>query len=84
MATSDQPFTVHRFRLALILIVLCFLTGWIAALITDRIGIAPMSFAAQAFGISMILAVVTPTYSLLSRCVRNGRCRWLRSGKSDV
>ncbi len=71
-------YEINKIRLLLLVVVLCLLTGLVAALITQRLNIDPRSFGAQAFGLSLILGVVLPLKMTLERKVRQGGCRWLR------
>ncbi len=67
-----------------VVLVLCVLTGIVAAIITHRVGIDPLSFGAQLFGIAMVLSIVMPLNMIIQKRVRRGDFRWLRkSGRSD-
>ena len=75
-------YEVNKFRLIGLVLLLCVLTGVVAAVITHRVGIDPRSFGAQLFGLAMVLCVVMPLNMFIQRRVRKGGFRWLRQSRS--
>lgn len=71
-------YEVNKIRLLLLILVLCVITGVVAALITQHLKINPRSIGAQAFGLSLIMGIVLPLKMVIQRRVRSGGIRWLR------